>query len=184
MSLAVRPVVDADHAGRWFRRELVGTNPAQHGLAAARQTLAGELAGACCATQCQASVTLGLAHPGGGVGIRTGHRRHPLGAGPPATGGGSTQKAPDVEVEAHRDGGPGESGQGPTRAAMAAGRRLRTGGTGGGWGGDLPIQGQALSLEGEGLDLARRGEETSTEVMQQQHRLLLSWAVCWTHFFI
>ena len=109
MSLAVHPVVDADHAGRWFRRGLVGTTPAQHGLAAARQTLAGELAGAHCATKCQAGVTLGLAHPGGGVGIRTGHRRHPFGEVPLATGGGIAKKAPDVEVKAYQDCGPGES---------------------------------------------------------------------------
>jgi hypothetical protein len=106
MSLAVRPVVDVDHTGRWFQRGLVGTNPAQHGLAATRQTLAGELAGAGCATQCQAGVTLGLAHPGGGVGIRTGHRRHPFGAGPLATGRGIAKKALDMEVKVYQGCGP------------------------------------------------------------------------------
>jgi hypothetical protein len=58
---------------------------------------------------------------------------------------------------------------------MAAGGRLRTGRTWGGRGGDFHVQGQALVFEGEGLRLERHGEEASTEIMQQQHRLLLSW---------
>jgi len=58
---------------------------------------------------------------------------------------------------------------------MAAGGRLRTGGTWGGRGGDFHVQGQALVFEGEGLHLERCGEEANTEVMQQQHKLLLSW---------
>src|SRR5262249_31513861 len=60
-------------------------------------------------------------------------------------------------------------------AAMAAGRRLRTGGTGGGRCRDLHVQGQALVFEGKSLHMERRGEEASSEVVQRQHRILLSW---------
>ena len=88
VALAFGPIVNADHVWRWSLRGLVVANTAQHGLAAARQTLAGELAGARRPTQHQAGVTLGLARAGGGVGIRAGHRRHPLGEGLPRTRGG------------------------------------------------------------------------------------------------
>src|SRR6516165_5676363 len=44
---------------------------------------------------------------------------------------------------------------------MAAGGRLRTGGTWDGRGGDFHVQGQALVFEGEGLHLERRGEEAA-----------------------
>jgi hypothetical protein len=108
------------------------------------------------------------------VRLRAGHGRHPFREGLPTTGGGVAKKAPDVEEEAHRDCGPGQIGQGPAVAAMAAGRRLRTGGTGGSRRRDLHVQGQALVFEGKSLHLERRGEEASSEVMQRQHRVLLS----------
>ena len=57
---------------------------------------------------------------------------------------------------------------------MHAGGGLRTGGTGSGRGGDLHAQGQALGLEREGLHLERRRQEASGEVVQRQHRGLLS----------
>src|SRR5437870_7822012 len=89
VALAFRPVVVADHTGGWLRSGLVVADPAQHGLAAARQTLPRELAGTCRPALRQAGITLGLARPGGGVGRRTCHGRHPLGEGPPTTGGGA-----------------------------------------------------------------------------------------------
>src|SRR5919109_4055947 len=57
---------------------------------------------------------------------------------------------------------------------MHASGGLRTGGTGGGRGGDLHVQGQALVLERESLHLERRWQEASSEVVQRQHRILLS----------
>ena len=101
-SLPVRPVVDADHAWGGSRRGLVAADAAQHDLAAPRQALPCELADACRPAQHQASVTLGLAHPGGGVSIRASHGRHALGEGALATGGRITEKAPDVEVESQQ----------------------------------------------------------------------------------
>ncbi len=168
ISLRGAAVIDADHPGGWWRSGLVGTNPAQHGLAAARQPLPRELAGARRPTQHQAGVALGLARPGGGVCIRAGHRRHALGEGLPTTGGGIAKKAPHLEREADRERRPGQIGQRPAVTAMNAGGRLRTGGTGGGRCGDLHVQGQAMVLEGESLHLERRWKEASIEVVQQQ----------------
>jgi hypothetical protein len=72
-------------------------------------------------TQCQAGVTLGLARPGGGVGIRTGHGRHALGEGPPITGGRIAKKAPHLEREADRERRPGQIGPRPAVITMNAG---------------------------------------------------------------
>jgi hypothetical protein len=146
----------------------VGADPVQHGLAAARQALPRELASPRGPAQRQAGVALGLAEPGGGVGIQAGDRRHPLGEGPPPTRGGITKEAPDMEVEAHGDSGPGQIRQSPAIAAMAAAGWLRTGGTGSGRGYHLDVQGQALVLKGEGLHLERRRQQASGEVGAQQ----------------
>src|SRR6267142_5002046 len=100
VALTFGPIINADHAWRWSRRGLVTTDAAQHGLAAARQALPRELARARRPTQHQAGVTLRLARPGGGVRIRAGHRRHPLGEGLPRTRGGVAKKAPYLEREA------------------------------------------------------------------------------------
>src|SRR5207244_13583324 len=141
-ALAVGPVVDANHAWRWSLSGLVVANTAQHGLTAPRQPLPRELAGTRRPTQHEPRVTRGLACPGGGVGIRAGHRRHPLGEGLPRTRGGVTKKAPHLEREADRERRPGQIGQRTAVTAMNAGGRLRTGGTGGCRGCDLPVQGK------------------------------------------
>ena len=119
--LAVGPVVDTNHVGGWWRSGLIGTDPASHGLAAARQPLPRELAGTRRPTQHEPRVTRGLACPGGGVGIRAGHRRHPLGEGLPRTRGGVTKKAPHLEREADRERRPGQIGQRPAVIAMHTG---------------------------------------------------------------
>jgi hypothetical protein len=95
------------------------------------------------------------------MGIWTCDRRHLLGKGPPTTRGGIAKKATDVEGEADRERRPGQISEGPVVATMAAGGRLRTGGTRGGGCGHLHVEGQALVLGGEGLHLERRGEEAS-----------------------
>jgi hypothetical protein len=80
-----------------------------------------ELAGARGPTQHQAGVTLRLARPGGGVGIRAGHGRHPFGEGLPTTGRGVAKKAPHLERKADRERRPGQIGQRPAVIAMNAG---------------------------------------------------------------
>jgi len=106
-ALTVRPVVDTDHTWGWPLCGLAAPDLAQHRLAAARKAMPRELADARRPAKSQAGVTLGLADPRGGVGIWTCYGRHPLGEGAPATEGGIAKKAPDVEVEVHRDRGPG-----------------------------------------------------------------------------
>jgi hypothetical protein len=120
-ALAVGPVVEANHAWRWSLRGLVVAHTAQHGLTAPRPPLPRELAGTRRPTQHEPRVTLGLAGPGGGVGIRAGHRRHPLGEGLPRTRGGVATKAPHLEREEDRARRPGQIGQGPAIIAMNAG---------------------------------------------------------------
>src|SRR5262249_44603737 len=92
-ALAVRPVVDANHVWGWWRSGLVGTDPPRPGLAAAREALPCELAGARRPTQHQAGVTLRLARPGGGVRIGAGHGRHPFSEGLSTTRRGVAKKA-------------------------------------------------------------------------------------------